>query len=175
MRGRDSPANILYTVIVMATVLWALAVVLVLVGIAGTFLPALPGTVLVFAGFVVAAYADGFARVGWPTLVVLGLITAVSYLVDFVATAFGARKFGASRRAAAGAVLGTMLGLFFGLPGLIVGPFAGALVGEIWARGGLEGAAQAGIGAWLGFVLGALVKLAIVFTMVGLFLLGLFL
>jgi uncharacterized protein YqgC (DUF456 family) len=153
----------------MSPLLWILAVVLVLVGIAGTFLPALPGTVLVFAGLVIAAFADGFTRVGWPTLLVLGLLTAFSYGVDIVAAGLGARKFGASRRAAVGAVLGTLLGLFFGLPGLVIGPFAGALLGEIWARGGLEGAAQAGIGAWLGFLLGAVVKLAIVFTMVGLF------
>jgi hypothetical protein len=58
---------------------------------------------------------------------------------------------------------------------LIVGPFAGALLGEIWARKGVEGAARAGFGAWLGFVIGAALKLAIVFGMVGLFVLALFL
>jgi uncharacterized protein YqgC (DUF456 family) len=153
----------------MTTLFWVLAGVLVVVGVAGTFLPALPGTALVFAGLVLAAWADGFARVGWPTLVLLGLLTAVSYVVDFAAAGLGVRKFGASRRAAVGAVLGTLLGLPFGIPGLIVGPFVGALLGEIWARHGLEGATKAGIGAWLGFLLGALVKLAIVFTMVGIF------
>jgi len=154
----------------MTTLLWAVAGVLVVVGVAGTFLPALPGTVLVFAGLALAAYADGFVRVGWPTLVLLGALTAVSYVVDFVAAGLGARKFGASKRAAVGAVAGTLLGLPFGIPGLVVGPFAGALLGEVWARRGLEGAAQAGIGAWLGFLLGAAIKLAIVFVMVGLFL-----
>ena len=162
-------------VIGMTTALWVVAVVLVIVGVAGTFLPVLPGTLLIFAGLFLAAWADGFARVGWPTLVTLGLLTALSYGVDLVAAGLGARTFGASRRAAVGAVLGTLLGLPFGIPGLIVGPFAGALLGEIWARKGVEGAARAGFGAWLGFVIGAALKLAIVFGMVGLFVLALFL
>jgi uncharacterized protein YqgC (DUF456 family) len=157
----------------LSALLWVLAVVLVVVGIAGTLLPALPGTILVFAGLFVAAWADGFTRVGWPTLALLGLLTVLSYLVDLAAAAAGVRKFGASKRAAVGAALGTLLGLFFGLPGLIIGPFAGALVGEIWARRGFEGATRAGLGAWLGFLLGAVVKLAIVFAMVGLFVLAL--
>jgi uncharacterized protein YqgC (DUF456 family) len=71
----------------LAAILWAAAIVFVLVGIAGTFLPALPGTVLVFAGLLLAAWADGFARVGWPSLLLIGLLTAASYLVDLVATA----------------------------------------------------------------------------------------
>jgi len=153
----------------MTPLIWVLAIVLVLVGIAGTILPALPGPILVFAGLLVAAWADGFNRVGWPSLAVLGVLTAACYLVDLFAVAVGARRFGASRRAAAGAALGMLLGLFFGLPGLIVGPFVGALVGEAWARRGFEGTGRAGTGAWLGFLLGALVKLAIVFAMVGLF------
>lgn len=153
----------------MTVLLWTLAVLLVIVGIAGTFLPAIPGTVLVFAGFALAAWADGFTRVGWPTLVLLGGLTAISYTVDLAAAAFGVRRFGSSRRAAVGAALGTVFGLFFGLPGLLLGPFFGALAGEIWAKRSLEGAARAGLGAWLGFLLGAAVKLAIVFAMVGLF------
>jgi uncharacterized protein len=157
-----------------AALLWAVAIVLVVVGFVGTFLPALPGTVLVLAGLFVAAWADGFTRVGWPTLVLLGLLTALSYVVDLAASAAGVRKFGASKRAAVGATLGTLLGLFFGLPGLIVGPFIGAVIGEIWVRRELGGATRAGLGAWVGFLLGALAKLAIVFTMVGVFVLALF-
>ena len=156
-------------VVAMTVLLWVLAVVLVLVGVAGTFLPALPGTILVFAGLLLAAWAGDFQQVGWPSLVLLGVLAALSYVVDLFAAAFGVRKFGASRRAAVGAALGTLLGLFFGLPGVVVGPFVGALAGEIWARRGLEGAGRAGLGAWLGFLLGAVVKLAIVFMMVGLF------
>jgi uncharacterized protein YqgC (DUF456 family) len=153
-----------------APLLWALAVALVLVGLAGTLLPALPGPILVFAGLWLAAWADGFARVGWPTLVLCGLLTGAAYLVDLAAAALGVRRFGASRRAAAGAALGTLLGLFLGLPGLIAGPFIGAVLGEVWARRALQGAGKAGAAAWVGFLVGSVVKLAIVFAMVGIFL-----
>lgn len=152
-----------------SAILRAVAVVLVAVGIAGTVLPALPGPVLVLAGLAVGAWADGFTRVGWLTLGLLAVLGGLAYLVDLAAAALGVRRFGASKRAAVGAALGTMAGLFFGLPGLFIGPFAGAVAGEIWARRGLEGAGRAGAGAWVGFLLGALAKLAIVFTMVGLF------
>ena len=159
----------------MTLLLWVAAIALVLVGLAGTVLPALPGPILVFAGLLLAAWADGFARVGWPTIALLGLLTAAAYLVDLAAAAVGARRFGVSRRAAVGAALGTLLGLFVGLPGLIVGPFAGAVIGEVSARRSLEGAGRAGVAAWTGFLLGALVKLGLVFTMVGLFLASVFL
>jgi len=75
-------------------VLWTLAVGLVLVGVVGTVLPALPGAILVLAGLALAAWIDGFARVGVGTLAVLAALTALTYVLDFVATAVGARRFG---------------------------------------------------------------------------------
>ncbi|HEX9207980.1 MAG TPA: DUF456 domain-containing protein, partial [Steroidobacteraceae bacterium] len=83
--------------------LWILAVVLVLVGLAGAVLPALPGVPLVFAGLVVGAWADDFQRVGWLTLTFLGLLTLASFVVDFTATALGARRVGATKLAIVGA------------------------------------------------------------------------
>lgn len=149
--------------------LWIVAVLLVVAGAAGTVLPALPGAPLVFAGLFLAAWIDGFARVGWPTLLLLGLLTAASLLVDLVSTWFGAKKVGASRQAMVGAALGTLAGLFFGLPGLLIGPFLGAVAGELVARRDWKQAGKAGLGAWLGFLLGALAKLTLVFTMLAVF------
>jgi uncharacterized protein len=155
-------------------VAWILALVLVLVGIAGTILPGVPGPVLVFAGIVVAAWADGFARIGLVTLVFLGLLTAATYAIDFVASALGVQRVGASRRAVVGAALGALVGLFFGLPGLILGPFLGAVAAELTVRGDLKAAGRAGLAAWLGFVLGAALKIALVFVMIGVAVLMLF-
>ena len=98
----------------MTIVLWIIGIALVIIGLVGTVLPALPGAMLIVAGLVVAAWADGFTRVGVWTLVVIGVIGAASYLVDFAAAALGAKKFGASPRAMVGAGLGTLLGLFLG-------------------------------------------------------------
>lgn len=153
----------------MFYLLWTLAVVLVIVGLAGVILPALPGTILIFAGLLLAAGADGFARVGIVTLVVIGLIGAASYGVDFAAAAMGAKRLGASRRAMAGAAIGTVLGLFLGLPGLIIGPFVGAVAGELTAHRDWRRAGKAGVAAWIGFAIGTAVKVGIAFAMIGIF------
>jgi uncharacterized protein YqgC (DUF456 family) len=146
-----------------------LAVVLVLVGLAGVVLPMVPGAVLVFLGLLVAAWIDGFSRVGPTTLVLLAGLTTLVYAIDFAAGSFGARHLGASRRAVWGAAVGTLVGLFFGLPGILVGPFAGAVLGEYTAHRQLGQAGRAGAGTWLGLALGAAAKVALVFGMLALF------
>jgi len=153
----------------MTIVLWILACILVLIGIAGTVLPAVPGTPLVFCGFLIAAWIDNFQRVGWVTLAVLGALTLLSLGVDLLAASVGAKRVGASRPAIIGAAVGTIVGLFLGFAGLVVGPFLGALVGEYSSRGDWVKAGRVGFGAWLGFIVGAAVKLGLAFTMLGIF------
>jgi uncharacterized protein YqgC (DUF456 family) len=153
----------------MSVLLWILAVVLILIGLIGVVVPALPGTVLVFGGLVLAAWADDFNRVGIASLVVIGLIGAASYGVDFVAAALGAQRLGASKRAMVGAGLGTVLGLFLGLPGIIVGPFIGAVLGELTLNRDWKQAGRAGLAAWIGFAIGIAVKVGLVFLMIGIF------
>lgn len=156
------------------TLFYILAALLVVVGIAGTILPALPGLPLVFAGMLLAAWAGDFQQVGMPMLVVLGLLTVFSLAVDFWATALGAKRVGASRLAIIGAMVGTLGGLFFGPLGLLMGPFAGAIGGELIHRRSLQKqdlgqAAKIGIGTWFGILFGTVLKLALAFTMLGLF------
>jgi hypothetical protein len=150
--------------------LWLLAAALILVGLAGTILPLLPGIPVMLLGMLIAAWADDFSRIGLATIIVLAVLTALSFVVELVAAAFGATRVGASRAAVAGAALGTALGFFLGLPGLILGPFVGALVGELVANRDAGRALQVGIGAWLGFFIGTVAKLAIAFMMLGVFL-----
>lgn len=154
----------------MTIFLFVLAVVLVVVGLIGTVLPALPGAMLIVAGLVVAAWADGFSRVGVWTLVVIGAIGAASYLVDFAAAALGAKKFGASPRAMVGAGLGTLAGLFLGPVGIIFGPFVGAIIGELTVHRDIAKVGKAGLAAWIGFLLGMAVKVGIAFLMIAIFL-----
>jgi hypothetical protein len=153
----------------MTVLLRLLVVVLVVVGIAGTVLPALPGVTLVFAGLLLAAWVDGFEKVGWLPLVVLGLLTALSFIVDFAATALGAKRVGATKLAVIGAFVGTVAGFFLGLPGLILGPFVGATVGELISNRDLGRAGKVGLGTWVGMVFGTAAKLALVFSMLGIF------
>lgn len=154
----------------MTILLWTLAVILVVAGLAGLVLPALPGPLLLFAGLLLAAWAEAFVFVGAKTLIALGLLAALASLADFVAGAFGAKRYGASPRSVAGAAIGAFVGIFFGLVGLVLGPFIGALVGEFADRRDLVAAGRAGWGATIGLVLGTAAKIALGFTMVGLFL-----
>lgn len=149
--------------------LWALAALFIVAGFAGLVLPLLPGIPLVFAGLVLLAWAENFAYVGWLTLLVLGVLALVSYGIDVLASALGAKKFGASPRAVWGAAIGALIGVFFGLPGILLGPFVGAVVGEFSGKASLGAAAHAGVGATLGLLFGALLKIALAFTMVGVF------
>ncbi|MCA2998008.1 MAG: DUF456 domain-containing protein [Rhodocyclaceae bacterium] len=153
----------------LAYALWALAALLVLIGLAGTFLPALPGVPLVFGGLFLAAYIGNFERIGWPTLTILGVLTAVAIAADFVATLLGAKRAGASKLSLVGAGIGSLLGVFSGLWGLLVLPFIGAVAGELIARQQIGQAGRVGLATWLGMVIGTLAKLAIALAMVGVF------
>jgi uncharacterized protein YqgC (DUF456 family) len=158
----------------LQTLYYVLAIVLMVVGIAGTVLPALPGLPLVFAGMLLAAWAGSFEEVGGWTMAVLALLTLLSLGIDFMATALGAKRVGASKPALVGAVLGTFAGLMFGFVGVFIGPFVGALLGElVWLRGvggrELGHATKVGLGTWLGVVVGTVLKLGVAFLMVGLF------
>jgi uncharacterized protein len=152
------------------TLSYVVAALLVLAGLAGVLLPALPGLPLVFAGLLLAAWAGGFEQIHVATVVVLGLLTLVSFAVDFWATAHGARRVGASRKALVGAVFGTFAGLFVFPPfGLFAGPFVGALLGELLHGRELRQAAKVGFGTWLGIVLAVVLKLGLAFAMIGMF------
>lgn len=153
-------------------ILMLLAVALVVVGVVGTVLPALPGAPLVFLGLLLAAWVDHFEKVGWFTLSVLAILTVLTFVVDFMAASLGAKRVGASWAALAGAALGMIVGLFFSIPGLILGPFVGAVLGEYLARKDWAQARRVGVGTWLGMLLGIAGKLALIFTMVGIFVLA---
>jgi len=155
--------------------LWLLGATLVVAGMAGMLLPALPGPPLLFAGFFIAAWAENFDYVGAGTLTLLAVMTLLAYAVDFIAGALGAKHFGASSKAAIGAAIGAVVGIFFGLPGILLGPFIGAVLGELTEQEDLRAAGRAGIGATVGLLLGTAAKMAIAFAMLGLFLFARFL
>lgn len=145
---------------------WIVAVLLVLVGLAGAILPALPGTPIVLAGLVMMAWLGDFSRVGAGTLLGLTALTVLSLLIDFIATAEGARRFGAGRGAILGATLGVLVGLFFGLPGLLLGPFVGAVLGHMAGKARVDDSIRAGVGASVGVLVGTLAKVVISVIMI---------
>jgi len=153
---------------------WLLAIVLIAAGFAGNILPLLPGTPLMLAGMVLAAWLDDFNRIGAFSIAALVALTLLSQLADFLAGSLGAKRAGASKQAIWGATLGSLAGMFAGLPGMLLGPFVGAAIGELIAERDLLKAGKVGLAAWLGLVAGMAAKIAIGFTMLGIFLLAYF-
>jgi uncharacterized protein len=146
-----------------------LVVALMIAGLAGSFLPFLPGTPLIFLGALVYALATGFEQVDGLRLAILACLTALSYALEYLSGAFGTRRLGGSRWAAVGALAGGIVGLFFGLFGVIVGPIVGAVGLELIYRQELGPGLKSGLGALVGMLLGAVAKLSIAIIMVGLF------
>lgn len=149
---------------------WLLAIALIVGGLVGTIYPLLPGVPMIFIGMWVGAWVDGYERVGTYTLVLLGVLTVISIVLDFVASALGAKRVGASRKAVSMALVGSIVGIFFGLIGLLLGPFIGAVIGELMARSDARQAMNVGIATWIGLLLGTIAKLAISLAMIGVFL-----
>ena len=151
-------------------VLWWLLVVLLAVGgLLGVVLPALPGVPLVFLAVLLGAWINGFEHTGWVTLGIFAALTLFAQLLDFIASAWGTQYADASARAFWGATIGAIVGIFFGIPGLLLGPFVGAVLGELSGGRGIRQSGRAGLGAWLGMVLGTAAKLTIAFLMIGTF------
>ncbi len=153
----------------MDILIWTIAALMIVAGVLGTVLPMLPGALLVFAGVLLGAWADGFARVSVATVAVLGLLTLASWVIDYLSGVWGARKAGATREAVIGAAIGTVLGIFTGLWGLLFMPLAGAAIGEYLAIRDHVRAARVGVATWVGMMIGAVLKIAITFVMIGVF------
>ena len=153
----------------MDIALYVLAALLIIGGMAGAVLPTLPGIPMIFGGIWLVAAVDHYRHLGMWWLLTIGALASVGVIVDFIASAVGARRVGASRLALWGASLGTLIGMFFGVPGLLLGPFVGALLGELVSGNSVLRSAHVGVGTWLGLLFGTLLKLVILFVMVGLF------
>lgn len=153
----------------VTTFLWILSAALILLGLAGTVLPVLPGTVLVWGGIVLGAWIDDFARVGMSTVVVVSVLAALAWGLDYLAGLMGAKKAGASKMALIGAAAGTVLGLFMGLVGVLFMPLVGAAVGEYLAQKDQTRAVKVGVATWIGIMVGLIAKVVLAFIMVGIF------
>lgn len=155
------------------TLLWILSAGLVLVGLAGIVLPALPGTILVFAGLALGAWIDDFTRVGWFALGAIAVLAVLAWLMDYISAMLGAKRAGASRQAVIGAAIGTVAGIFLGIVGVLFMPLVGAAAGEYMARRNHQQAVRVGISTWIGLMAGMLAKFVLAFMMIGIFVVAL--
>jgi uncharacterized protein YqgC (DUF456 family) len=160
--------------VMLVTLGWLAAIALILIGLAGTVLPAVPGVVAIFLGALLAAWLGHFERIGWPSLLLLAALMLLGLIIDMVAAIVGAQRVGASRAAVIGSIGGAVVGLFFGLPGFLLGPFVGAVAGEYLHRRAADQALRVGIGTWIGLALGTLARLGVGVTMIVIFVAALF-
>ncbi|MDR2140499.1 MAG: DUF456 domain-containing protein [Deltaproteobacteria bacterium] len=137
-----------------------LAILVMLLGLAGSVLPILPGLPIIFGAYLGYGFFTGWAAYGWLTMVIVGVLVALSLVLDQLASIVGAKKFGAGKAGMIGSFIGAIVGLiFFNIPGLILGTFLGAALFElIFANRGKLAAFKAGIGALLGFLASSLFK-----------------
>lgn len=149
---------------------WLLCALLIVAGIAGTVLPALPGPILVLAGVALGAWIDGFTRVGMAVVAIVGVLAVLAWLLESLAGMMGAQKAGASREALIGAAIGTVAGIFAGFIGVLFLPLVGAAIGEYMAQRNHRQALTVGVATWIGLMAGMVAKVVIVFMMLGVFL-----
>jgi uncharacterized protein YqgC (DUF456 family) len=152
---------------------WVLSTALILAGLAGIVLPALPGTLFVLGGIVLGAWIDGFTRVGWFAITAVTVLALLAWAMDFVAGMLGAKRAGASKQAILGAAIGTVAGLFMGIVGVLFMPLVGAAAGEYLARRDHGRAVHVGISTWLGLMAGMLAKFVLAFMMIGIYVIAL--
>ncbi len=153
----------------MAILLEIVAAALIVLGLAGAIVPAVPGIPLIFAGIWLIAGIDHYHHLGRTWLIGIAAVGAVGLVIDLLAGALGVKRVGASKQAVSGALVGTGVGLFFGLPGLLLGPFLGAVLGELAAGSSVLRSTNVGLSAWLGLIFGTIVKLISSVMMVALF------
>jgi uncharacterized protein YqgC (DUF456 family) len=152
-----------------------LCFVLMVVGLAGVFLPFLPGVPLAWLGLFIYALGTGFDKISILTVVVFFILMLLTLLLDFVAPMLGAGKYRASKYGIIGTFLGFTVGIIaFGFWGIILGPFVGAFLGELIAKRPPKQALKSALGAFLGFVAGTLFKTIYILIMFGFFIISLF-
>ncbi|MEH2075022.1 MAG: DUF456 family protein [Nostoc sp.] len=150
----------------MQIIYWLLIAVM-LVGIIGAVVPAIPGSSLILIAIIVwGIVSSSFAAIKIPLIVTI-IVLLLSVGVDFLASYVGARQAGASKWGQIGAIVGLVVGFLgllptlpFGGPllGILLGPLLGAIIGEYIYRREFGLAVKAGIGIVVGSLVGNLIQ-----------------
>jgi uncharacterized protein len=136
-----------------------LGAILIIAGILGSMLPFLPGPPLSYAGLILLHFTERF-HFSSRFLIIWAIITALTYLIDYIIPIWGTKRFGGSRQGIWGSLIGLVAGIFFFPPlGIILGPFAGAVIGELIAGKNSSAAFRAGLGSFIGFLIGTFIQL----------------
>jgi len=153
----------------MLTIILAIiSTILILVGLAGTIVPFIPGVPIAWLGLFVFAIGTGFKRISLITAIVFFVVMLLTFVIDFFAPMLGAKRNKASICGIIGASAGTLLGvIFLGFWGIIVGPFVGAMLGEIISGREHHQALRIAFGTLIGVIVGNLLKITVILVMLG--------
>lgn len=137
-----------------------IAAILMLLGLLGCILPALPGPPVSYVGFILLHFTD---KVQFSTtqIIFLLILVIIAQVIDYFIPILGSKYSGGTKWGSWGAFVGSVLGLFFLPWGLILGPFIGAMAGELLGDADMKSALRSGTGALVGFLLGTVLKLAL--------------
>lgn len=135
-----------------------IAILLLLLGIVGCIVPALPGVPLSYAGLLFLQLTD---KVQYTTrfLLIWGIIVIIVQVLDYFVPAWGTKRLGGSKWGVWGSTIGLIIGLFAGIWGIIIGPFIGALVFELIGGAQSGTALKAALGSFIGLLTGTVIKL----------------
>ncbi|WP_405576959.1 DUF456 domain-containing protein [Winogradskyella sp. Asnod2-B02-A] len=145
------------------------ALLLIILGILGSFLPILPGPLTSWAGLLVLHFTEGVEMS--QTFLIVTLIFAIFiYVLDYIIPAIGTKRFGGSKAGMVGTTIGLIIGIFSPIPfGIIIGPFFGALIGEMIHRNDIDKALKAAFGSFLGFIASTFMKFIVAIVYLGFF------
>ena len=142
-----------------------LSLLLLIFGIIGSILPALPGLPVSWLGILCLYFVDGIEMSAWALWGSL-ILTLVISILDYVIPAQGTKRFGGSKYGVWGTNIGLIIGIIAPIPfGFILGPFLGALIGElIYDSRDIARAVKAAIGSFIGFLASTFLKVVFSFV-----------
>jgi|SRR3989304_3088704 len=147
-----------------------ISLLIMLGGLSGIVFPVIPSTPMIWLGVFIYAVCDGFESISWLLLLIFAVLTIISLVLDYLGGIIGAKKYGATKWGMIGSVIGGIGGFFMGgIIGLIFGPFFGAVLLELIFDKDITGAFKSGVGTLVGFLGGAIAKLAIGVIIIGIF------
>ena len=153
----------------MTALLITAAIVFAIVGVVGAIVPGIAGPPFSYLGLLAISFLEGVEH-SPAFLIILGVIGAIIFVLDYVVPIWGTKKFGGTKSGVWGSTIGLLAGLtltlFFNFTfiAILLGPFFGAYIGERIAKTDNRSAWKAAFGSFVGFLVGTMMKLIYAFV-----------
>lgn len=148
-------------------ILFAISIIIMLAGMAGIIVPIIPSIPLIWLGSFIYAIFTHFEKITWVVLLIFALLTIFSIVLENIGNVYGAKRFGATKWGIIGSIVGTGVGFYTGGPvGLILGPVIGTIIFEFIGGKGYKGALKSGLGNFVGFLGGSILKFIVGLAMI---------